>query len=409
MNEKNRISLNCEILLSRNALFTLFSLPGFAFANWISRTPEIRDILQASTALMGWIIFGLAAGSMIGLLTASRFIKKMGARFVTVFDTILLIIGLLVIAIASVFGMSLLVFIGLVIFGVGYGSGEVAINVEGTELERKAKKTILPALHACFSAGSILGAALGFICIRIGISVPIHLTVVGIIVFVVLISAYRNIPYGTGKIARTNINGKTIKLKETNVWKEPRTLLIGVIVIGMAFAEGAANDWLPIAMVDGFNVNSSTGTVIYSVFLTAMFIGRVCGGYLLDKFGRVPVLRIAAGIGFLGLALTIFSSNLTIGVIGVFLWGLGVSLGFPVGLSAAGDNPNNSVARVSAVSVLGYAAFLVGPPLLGILGELVGLLNAMIFVLVLLAVAGFVSHSAKELNMQQQKEIKNLI
>lgn len=86
----------------------------------------------------------------------------------------------------------------------------------------------------------------------------------------------------------------------------------------MAFAEGSANDWLPIAMVDDFKVDSSTGTAIFSVFLAAMFIGRVCGGYLLDQFGWVPVLRVAAGIGIGGLALTIFSSSLTIGVIGVF-------------------------------------------------------------------------------------------
>lgn len=76
-----------------------------------------------------------------------------------------------------------------------------------------------------------------------------------------------------------------------------------------------------------------------------MFLGRVCGGFLLDSFDRVPVLRVAAAIGIIGLVLTIFSSNLTIGVIGVLFWGLGASLGFPVGLSAAGDDPNHAVER----------------------------------------------------------------
>lgn len=400
MSVANKLTLNREIIATKNALFILFSLPGFAFANWISRTPEVRDILQASTALMGWIIFGLAVGSIIGLMTAGRFITKKGARYVAVFAIILLFGGLLIISAASLLGVSSLVFTGLIVFGIGYGSAEVAINLEGTELERKAKKTFLPALHACFSAGTLLGAGFGFITIRLAISVPIHLLVVGAIILIVLLSFYRSLPYGTGKMARTAGEGESVKRKEVKVWKEQRTLLIGVVVLGMAFAEGSANDWLPLAMVDGFHVDSSTGTAIFSVFLAAMFIGRVCGGFFLDSFGRVPVLRAAAAIGVIGLAATIFSSNLTIGVIGVFFWGLGASLGFPVGLSAAGDDPHLAVERVSAVSIVGYGAFLVGPPILGIVGEYVGLLHAMILVLVLLAIAGVVSHATREPDLQ---------
>lgn len=396
MTEINKNKLDKNIALSRNALFVLFSLPGFALANWISRTPDIRDILQASTALMGWIIFGLAVGSMIGLITASKFIQKTGARFVTVVDIILISLGLLTIVLATLGSLTWLVFLGLMIFGIGYGSGEVAINIEGTELERKAKRNMLPALHACFSGGSLVGAGIGFLCIYLGVPVSIHLTIISLIVFFVLMIAFRKVPIGTGKTLDADLNGKQLKKVKVNVWKEPRTLLIGVIVLGMAFAEGAANDWLPITMVDGFNVDSSMGTAIYGVFIAAMLIGRIGGTILLDTFGRVKVLRVAAIIGFIGLAITIFNPLLPVAVVGVFLWGIGTSLGFPVGLSAAGDDPENSVARVSAVSVLGYAAFLVGPPILGVLGEYVGLLNAMVVVLVLIAIAGIVSGSAKE-------------
>ena len=77
--------------------------------------------------------------------------------------------------------------------------------------------------------------------------------------------------------------------------------------------------------------------------------------------------------------------------IGVVLWGLGSALGFPVGMSAAADDPRNAAARVSAVATIGYLAFLVGPPLVGFVGEHVGLLNALLMVLALVAVAGIVS------------------
>ena len=213
---------------------------------------------------------------------------------------------------------------------------------------------------------------------------------------VILVMLYKNIPYGTGKVNDLNTKEGKMKDKKTNVWKEPQTLLIGLIVLGMAFAEGSANDWLPITMVDSSSIDSSVGTIIYAVFLGFMFIGRVFGGRLLDIFGRIIILRVSVIIAVIGLTLVIFTSHLFIAVIGVGLWGLVASLGFPVGLSAAGDDPKNAVDRVGAVSIIGYGAFLVGPPILGVLGEQIGLRNAFIVVLILLVIAGLVSHNLKE-------------
>ncbi|KYG32469.1 hypothetical protein AZF04_05140 [Alkalihalobacillus trypoxylicola] len=386
-----------ELILRRNALFAVFLLPGMTFASWVSRTPEIREILDISTAMMGWIIFGLAFGSIFGLLSANRFILKTGGRFVIISSIIFLSIGLSIISIGILIATSTIVFLGLVLFGVGYGLVEVATNVEGAKLEKIAKKTILPALHASFSAGTLVGAGLGALAIFIQLPIYIHLSFIIVIILTIVWSAYRFIPEGTGKFIITNEKIKT-PLK-VNLWKEKRTLLICLIVLGMAFAEGSANDWLPLAIVDGFLVEPTIGTAIYAIFLSAMFLGRISGGYFLDKYGRVIVLRILAGLAIIGLTLVILSTNLVFASIGVALWGLGASLGFPVSLSAASDDPRGAVARVGFVSVAGYLAFLVGPPILGIIGEHIGLINAMSIVLVLVIIAGIVSHSAKELKM----------
>ena len=88
--------------------------------------------------------------------------------------------------------------------------------------------------------------------------------------------------------------------------------------------------------------------------------------------------------------------RLRVVVVGIVLWGAGASLGFPVGMSAAADDPRNAAARVSAVATIGYVAFLVGPPLVGFVGEHVGLLNALLMVLVLVAIAGIVSPAARK-------------
>jgi predicted MFS family arabinose efflux permease len=179
------------------------------------------------------------------------------------------------------------------------------------------------------------------------------------------------------------------------VWTDPRVLLIGVIVLGMAFAEGSANDWLSLAMVDGHGFGNSGGAAVLGLFLAAMTVGRIGGVFFLDRFGRVPVLRASAVLAVIGLLVVITVPLDGIAVVGVVLWGLGASLGFPVGMSAAADDPRTATATVGAVATIGYTAFLVGPPLIGLIGEHVGILRALLVVLALIAAAGLASGAAR--------------
>src|SRR5690606_18757310 len=143
-------------------------------------------------------------------------------------------------------------------------------------------------------------------------------------------------------------------------------------------------------------VDKPTGAVVFGVFVTAMTAGRLAGPRILDRYGRVAVLRASAGLAALGLLVFIVVPVLWIAVVGVVLWGLGSALGFPTGMSAAADEPRTAAARVSAVATIGYCAFLVGPPVLGFLGEHFGLLHALLLVLVLIVAAGLASGSARK-------------
>jgi fucose permease len=148
-------------------------------------------------------------------------------------------------------------------------------------------------------------------------------------------------------------------------------------------------------MVDGHGFDNAGGAVVLSVFLAAMTAGRIGGVVLLDRFGRVPVLRGSAALAVVGLLLVIAVPVDWIAVTGVVLWGLGASLGFPVGMSAAADDPRTATATVGAVATIGYTAFLVGPPLIGLIGEHVGILGGLLVVLVLIAAAGLASGAAR--------------
>lgn len=127
----------------------------------------------------------------------------------------------------------------------------------------------------------------------------------------------------------------------------------------MALAEGSANDWLPLLMIDGHNFGHTSGTLVYVGFTAGMTLGRFAGGYFVDRFGKVNMLRFSAASAALGLTLVIFSNAPLLAAAAVIFWGIGASLGFPLTISAAGSGENSAV-RVTIAATLGYFAFLVG-------------------------------------------------
>src|SRR5699024_3596763 len=117
-------------LRRRNALCLLFLLPGLGISSWVTRTPDIRDLLGASTAQMGFILFGLSVGSMVGILASGALVARWGTRRVILLGVLLMTAGVTLVALGAAAGTSVLVAGGLALFGLGMGGGEVALNVD---------------------------------------------------------------------------------------------------------------------------------------------------------------------------------------------------------------------------------------------------------------------------------------
>jgi fucose permease len=335
----------------RNALFAIFGLCGMSMASWASRIPAVKQALGVSTSEMGMLIFGIAAGSIVGLLASSHIIARIGARRTIAGVLTIAAVGLAVAGIGASVGPSYpVVMIGLVVFGAMFSICDVAMNLLGAVNERVLGRAVMPVFHAFFSFGTVIGAAAGAGAEAIRLPIVIHLGIIaaalvgGALVSVRFLQSEHVIDDSADAVPHDDYS-KTWRGR-LSIWRDPRTLLIGLIVLGMAFTEGSANDWLALAMVDGHDTTKASGALIFGVFVASMTIGRLGGVTLLDRFGRVPVLRGSA----------------VLAAIGLVLWGLGASLGFPVGMSAAADDPKTAAARVSAVATIGYFAFLVGPP-----------------------------------------------
>lgn len=376
----------------RWALCALFLLPGLSLAAWVTRTPEVRDLLGASTAQMGLVLFGLSLGSMAGILSSGPLVMRLGTRPVALTGSALVVIALPIIALGAVTGLPLLTAAGLAVFGVGVGGGEVAMNVEGAEVERLGGRSFLPALHGSFSLGTVIGAGLGILANAVSFPVITHLGLTAVVGAGLLLWAAPAIPAGTGRTTPEEREAQAAAPKLA-LLGDVRLLFIGGVVLAMALAEGTANDWLPLVMVDGHAFGATMGSTVFALFAAAMTVGRFSGGPLVARAGRSRVLMVSALFAALGLALISFVDSQAVAVLAVVLWGLGASLGFPLALSAAGDSGPNPAARVALASTIGYLAFLVGPPTLGLLGEHVGLRGALVVPLVVALVAAFLASS----------------
>lgn len=368
------------VLRARNAVGIVFAMNGFGFATWISRIPEARAGLGLTPGQLGTLLLALSVGSVIALPSTSFWIHRFGAGRVLAGAALFDAVGLALSGIGS--GVAEEVWItaaGLFLLGFGTGVWDVAMNVEAAAVEQQLGRTVMPRFHAGYSLGTVVGAGGGAAAAGLGLPITVHLCVAAVLVALVpacVVPAF--LPAGT-----TDSSAERPR-HPMRAWTEPRTLVIGVMVFAMALTEGVANDWLAVALVDGYGVAAWVGASGFALFVTAMTAGRLSGPFVLDRFGRLPVLWTSSVLAGVGVLLVVFGNGLVLVAVGVVLWGLGASLGFPVGMSAAADEPTNSAARVSVVSTIGYTAFLAGPPLFGYLGDHVGVLSALLLLAVLL-------------------------
>lgn len=379
-----------QVRAATRATYAAFIGSGFAFASWASRIPQVRTRLDLDPAALGLVLLSLAAGSVIALPLSGPLIARVGSRRAVGAMSLLLAVALAVVAVGVRHGVGPLV-VGLFMMGLGNGAWDVGMNVQGAVVERRLGRAIMSRFHAGFSLGTVVGALAGAAMVALHVSVTAHLLGVAVIVGVGVPLAVRGFVPDTDDVASPesaeSASSKYRAGGALTAWREPRTLLVGLFVLAFAFAEGTANDWTSIALIDGYGTSPAVGTLGFAVFLTAMTAARWVGPPLLDRWGRVPVVRLLAVLAVVGLVLFVFGHATPVAFLGALLWGAGASLGFPVGMSAAADEPARAAGRVSVVASIGYCAFLGGPPLIGFLGQQATVLRALVVVAVLLAVA----------------------
>jgi len=375
----------------RNTVLVAFALGGITLATWGPRLAGLRDDLGLGDAGIGLVLSGVTVGSIAGLLASTPLLTRLGGRGVMRLTLLAVAVGLMTVGLgAGVVRSVPVALLGFAIIGFGVGGLDVAINVEGSKVERAAGRTLMPLMHGAWSAGAVLGAVVGAVSTALGVAYAWQFGAEAALIALVAL-------VGLGGIAPGGVSADDAEqapLRERlrgwlRSWADGRLLLIGLVMLGVELGEGTANNWLTLAVHDGHGFRESVATWFFVAFAVGETLARITGGPAVDRLGRVLTVRLTTALGVIGLLLFILGTTTPLVLIGTLLWAIGVSMGFPLGMSSAADSGPGPAARVSVVATIGYVANLGGPPLIGILSQRLGLLNALFAVVVLLA-AGFV-------------------
>jgi len=353
-----------------------FGLGGITVSAWGPRLPAIKAGLGIGTATIGLLLAGVTIGAILGLVASTPVLHWLGSRRAVMGALLLIAAAMSVMGVALILGSVPLVAVALVIVGLGIGALDVLINVEGAAVEQAAGRTLMPMMHAAWSIGVAVGSGIGAACAALGVAPSAQLIGEAALIAAAALGTAPGIPHGR-RAPAGQPQDRVAKLRQwLHGWLDWRLLLIGVVMLGVELGEGSANNWLTLAVRNDHGQTAAVAALYFTAFAAGEGLTRIFGGPIVDRLGRVRTIRATTTLGVVGVVLFIQAQNRWIVLAGVLLWAVGVSMGFPLGMSAAAESGPDPAARVSVVASIGYFANLAGPPAIGVLAQSVGLLNA---------------------------------
>jgi predicted MFS family arabinose efflux permease len=367
----------------------VFATNGFLLASWVARLPATRDRLGASAAQLGLVLLAPGFGSLLSMPFSGRWCRRFGSRAVVAATTVAasaVLVSLAVVPTLVALGVALFV------WGSFYGSWDVAMNVHGSAVEQRAGRDWMPRYHACWSVGGIAGAGCGALAALLGGPLVLHYAAVAVLCITLVMVSLRSFIEDRVEPAQVTVEADAVHAPRAPSQGDSRRrvltgrlLLVGMVTICATTLEGAAADWLALFLTDERGATASLAAFGYAVFAVAMAAGRFSGTAVAERLGRHGAVRVGGMVSFAGVLLTVLGPGLASAYVGAALWALGVCLVFPAAVSAGGEAPYRPADAIAAVTTIGYGGFLLGPPLIGLLADRVGLGRALLVLLVLAA------------------------
>jgi MFS family permease len=359
---------------ARAAVTAVFVVHGAVFGTWAARIPAVRDDLGLSEGQLGLALLALAAGSFAGLPFSAWTVGRQGSRATARLGIVLFAALLPLAAVAPNLGLLAAL---LFCFGAAGAAADVAMNAHGLAVEGLYPRAIFSSLHAGWSFGGLVGAALAGLVARAGIGADTHFAVAGLVLA------------AAGLVLSARLLGPEADRPEqpAPLRLPPRRLLpLAVLAFCVLFGESAAHDWSAVYVAGPLGGSDGIAAFTFAAFATTMTLFRLAGDLLTGRFGATAMTRAGGLLAAGGMALPLLVREPVAAVAGFGLVGAGLAGIVPILYRAAGSLPGIPAGHgLAALTTVGYSAFVVGPPAIGFLADAIGLGGALWLVVALLA------------------------
>lgn len=340
----------------------VFFLQPIAFGSWLPRIPDVQQALGLGPAGLAIVLLGLPAGTLSTLPFAGPLVGRIGARAAIIIGFALYAVAVSLPAFAP---NPVLLFIALMACGSSLSFVELGLNVEADKVEKATGSLIMSKSHGFWSLGIMTGSLIGSAFAAAGVAASWSILIVCAATLVIGPLVGRLVPdYGPDTHAAA-------PGEKPHGLRLPGWALLGIcfFVFGITMTEGAMADWSAVFLREVMGAGGEAG-IGYSVFAGLVAAGRFGGDWAKSRIGAPLLARLSVVLALTGIAVLAFAPNMTIALIGFGITGLGASVGFPLAVTAAADlDPARASTNVATLSFIALLGFLVGPPLIGFIGE----------------------------------------
>ena len=374
-----------QIERARWAIAVIFALNGAVIGGWASVIPETEARLGLAHGTFGMALLASAAGAIVAMPIAGWLISHFGSRRVTLMTgvaDILFVLGM-------VFAPNLpSLIVALFAFGAANGAMDVAMNAHGVGVEMKLRRPIMSSLHGIFSLGGLLGGGLAIVLLPLA-GVPVYMLSLSACLMVTL-----------ALVGNWLLPGSLDAQSGGSPFVLPRGPAVGLGLLAFLalMSEGAIIDWGAIYLRGELAASEASAAAGFAIFSGSMAASRLTGDRLRMRFGTVRLVRASAILTSLGVGAALIAPTLWLAWLGLALAGLGIGNVIPALFGAAGRMPGQAPGvSIATCTTLGYAGFLLGPPLIGRIADWSRLgvgLSVLVVAMVLVAVAASATRHA---------------
>ena len=373
-----------SLILGRWAVAAIFFFNGFTIANWVVRIPDVSQALNLSTGTLGLVLLASAVGALVSMPMVGRLCVQFGSRRLTLLCSLGFAISTIFLALSP--NVGLLVFT-LFIWGASNAGLDVAMNTQGTTIEQGFERPILSSFHALWSVGSLLGAAIGGVLASFGLAAGLHLVLIGVLSLIAFFVLSRYLI--TDPQPMETQSQPKLKLSSG-------LMALGAIAFCALLGEGAIADWGALYLKNSLGADAGLAAAGFVAFQFCMAIFRFTGDQLRLRLGDARVLLISGLVATFGMVLAITPNLVWTTIIGFGFVGAGFAVIFPAALGLVSKlEQGSSGPAIAWVSSIAYSGFLVGPPFIGLLSEVVSLRFGLLAVLLAGVTIAVLSKSVK--------------